>query len=82
MSTDIAGDGFVFFSLELLGEEYICETSSSDFVGDDDGNEDDDDVVVGEICEYISPSLLTFLLWISKFMKFQYVPKLNSTFRS
>ena len=83
MSTNI-GDGFVFFSFELLAGECIGEASSSDFDDDDGGKEadDDDDDDVREMRKSISTSFLTFFLWISKFMKLQYVPKLNSTFRS
>ena len=90
MSTNIC-DGFVFFSFELLAGECIGEASSSDFDdddggkeadGDDDDDDDNDDDDVGEMRKSISTSFLTFFLWISKFMKLQYVPKLNSTFRS
>jgi len=83
LSTNI-GDGFVFFSFELLAGECIGEASSSDFDDDDGGKEadDDDDDDVREMRKSISTSFLTFFLWISKFMKLQYVPKLNSTFRS
>ena len=88
MSTNI-GDGFVFFSFELLSGECIGEASSSDFDDDDGGKEADDDDDddnedddVPEMRKSISTSFLTFFLWISKFMKLQYVPKLNSTFRS
>ena len=86
MSTNI-GDGFVFFSFELLAGECIGEASSSDFDDDDGGKEaddddDDDNDDVREMRKSISTSVLTFFLWIYKFMKLQYVPKLNSTFRS
>jgi hypothetical protein len=81
LSTNI-GDGFVFFSFELIAGECIGEASSSDFDDDDGGKEADDDDDVGEMRKSTSTSFLTFFLWIYKFMKFQYIPKLNSTFRS
>lgn len=91
MSTNF-GDGFAFFSFELLGGECIDEASSSGFDDDDDDgkeddddgkeDDDDDDDDVGEMRKSIPTTFLTLFLWISKFMKIQYLPKLNSIFRS
>jgi hypothetical protein len=70
------------FFFRTVSGECIGEASSSDFDDDDGGKDADDDDDVGEMRKSTSTSFLTFFLWISKFMKFHYVPKLNSTFRS
>lgn len=67
MSTNI-GDGFVFFSFELLAGECIGEASSSDFDDDvggkeaDDDNDNDDDEFCGNNACYGHDYLPSFLL--------------------